>query len=151
MSGNATSWWSDARQANSIAQTEGDTGFCFFILRFSLDSWSSAYIRKSTYVILRDLRDEVLKKLKFFQKSLGLTGFCRRFRLRARLWRDKTAWQDAVSPMHYGEGCCAVGFFQDSIIPPRINRRRSYRFDRARHRVFVHLASRYLDRMRAGS
>ena len=33
----------------------------------------------------------------------------------------------------------------------RVSRRRSYRFDRARHRVFAHRAPRRQDRMRADS
>ena len=41
-------------------------------------------------------------------------------------------------------------FFQALDNCPRFNRRRSYRFDRARHRVFVHRTSRLPDRMRAG-
>lgn len=36
--------------------------------------------------------------------------------------------------------------FRDSIIPQRINRRGSHRFDRARHRVFADCASRHSDR-----
>ena len=45
----------------------------------------------------------------------------------------------------------SVGFVPGLGNCPRVSRRRSYRFDRARHRVFVHRAFRHPDRMRAGS
>ena len=45
----------------------------------------------------------------------------------------------------------ASDFFGDLDNCRRVSRRRSYRFDRARHRVFAHRASRCRDRMRAGA
>ena len=92
------------------------------------------------------MRHEVSKKTKFL-KSRRLAAFVRgsSASLGARLRRDKTTWQGATSQGVPSRRRRASDFF------PRINRPRSYPFDRGRHRVFGHCASQHQDRRRAGS